>query len=98
MFSSLAPFAGEILIGLDPNILLVAATWALLTTVIMVFRIGRPEGFLAHCIRHIATPEDFRPGRVRTGEYEYPIAELYENRKNPDDIISKILKDANADA
>lgn len=97
MFASLAPFACEILLGLEPNILLVAVTWGLLTSIIMVFRIGRPEGFLMHCILHICTPEDFRPGRVRTCDYEYPVADLYENRKNPEDIAAAVLEDACAD-
>lgn len=93
MFASLSPFAAEIMLGLDPNILLVAGTWAVLTAVIVMFRIGKPEGYLAHCILHLATPENFRPGRVRMSDYEYPIADIYELRKSPEEIIKSLTYD-----
>ena len=93
MFASLVPFAAEIALGLDPNILLVFLTWGCLTLAIIFFRMGKPEGHLAHCILHLITPEEMRPGRVRKSEYIYPIAELYEVRNTADSLCVKYLQE-----
>lgn len=90
MFASLLPFAAEIVIGLDPNILLVFITWGMLTLVIVLMRMGRPEGYMVHFIRHLTTPTDFRPGRVRRGAYKYPVAPPYALRKTPEEILKEL--------
>lgn len=97
MFASLLPFVVEIVLGLPPNIILVFLSWGVLTLVIVLFRIGKPEGYMQHCISHMFTPEEFRPGRVRNSDYIYPVALPYELRNTPQKFLNR-MDDTNENA
>lgn len=79
MFASFVPFIFEILMGLTPNLLTVFIMWALLTLVVVYFRIGKPEGYLYHLIKSLFTPDEFRVGGCLKSPKNYPIAPIYNN-------------------
>lgn len=62
MFASFIPFVAEIIIGLTPNLFTVILMWALLTLVVVYFRLGKPEGYLYHLLKSLFTPNTFRVG------------------------------------
>lgn len=78
---SFIPFVGEIVLGLTPNIFLVALIWIVLTFIIVLFRIGKPEGYLVHLLYSLYLPDSFRIGGTEHEGMKYPIAKPYEDRK-----------------
>ena len=74
MFASFVPFIAEIIIGLTPNLFTVIVMWALLTLVVVYFRVGKPEGYLPHLVKSFFTPDSFRVGgSLLKSPRNYPI-------------------------
>lgn len=80
MGASFLPFVVEIVLGLTPNIFVVLVLWAIFTTIIAAFRVGRPEGYLVHLLQSLSTPDTFRVGGSIEEPRNYPVAELYKDR------------------
>lgn len=80
MAASFIPFIIEVILGITPNLLTVGVMWILLTAIIIWFRVGKPEGYLAHLISSYLSPDEFRVGGDHMSPMNYPIAKLYEDR------------------
>lgn len=70
MLIVMTPVFLPMLFGLDPSLLDIVVVGVAYSCVIIFFKVGKPEGYLAHLLKHLVTPTEFRPGHK---EIVYPI-------------------------
>lgn len=64
MFVVVSPVALASMLELPPSFLDSIILLILFTLYIVLFKLGRPEGYFVHWVKHFFTPRHFRPGHV----------------------------------
>lgn len=71
------------MINLPPSIIDPVAMFVAYTLFLIYFKIGKPEGYLAHLLSHLLTPLVFRPGHKCPA---YPVKPL------PEEHLSRVAR------
>jgi hypothetical protein len=62
MCSAFIPVVIPLAVGIDPTFLDCLIVFCIYSIMLLYFKVGKPEGYLEHLLRHLITPTEFRPG------------------------------------